>query len=65
MAVTPAGVYIYVNDRLSGAPALADPPVGASRMRCCGVWEEDENAVDWGSLADGGYKHWSPLECRR
>lgn len=34
------------------------PSPGAVLMRCCGRWEEDENAVDWRSLQAGGYLHW-------
>lgn len=44
-------------DRYSG-------PVGSCFMRCCGAWEEDENAVNWGSFAFGGYLHWGTAECR-
>lgn len=40
-------------------------PLGACWMRCCRAWEEDDNAVDWGSFADGGYLHWGRAECRQ
>lgn len=65
MAVMPAGVLVYVNDELSGAPTQDEPPVGATPMRCCGAWEEDENAVDWSSGRDGnGFLHWPGKRCR-
>jgi hypothetical protein len=44
---------------------IAEGPLGACWMRCCGAWEEDENTVDWGSLADGGYLHWGCQKGRR
>lgn len=40
------------------APAPEGGPLGACWMRCCGRWEEDDNAVNWSSLQDGGYLHW-------
>lgn len=37
---------------------LTEAPLGSCWMRCCGRWEEDENAVNWSTLQGGGYLHW-------
>lgn len=54
------------DQRLRAGKSLAEwPPVGATPMRCCGAWEEDENAVDWSSGRGGnGFLHWPGKRCR-
>ena len=53
-------IQTVLSPRVASSPESG--PLGACHMRCCERFEEDDNAVNWSSLAAGGYLHW---RCRR
>ena len=56
---------VVIEAPAEAGPPTDDAPLGATPMRCCGTWEEDENAVDWSTGRGGhGFLHHPGKQCR-